>query len=110
MIHSTTILAVRHRDHAVLAGDGQVTFGQTVVKQSAKKIRRLYNDGLSEGDLAVTGEHGVDKPSSNKARRRSAASTTTGFSPALPAPRPTRSRCSRASSRSSNSSAGISNA
>ena len=33
MIHSTTILAVRHRDRAVLAGDGQVTFGQTVVKQ-----------------------------------------------------------------------------
>ena len=33
MFHSTTILAVRHRDRAVLAGDGQVTFGQTVVKQ-----------------------------------------------------------------------------
>ena len=43
MFHATTILAVRHRDHAVLAGDGQVTLGQTVVKQSAKKIRRLYN-------------------------------------------------------------------
>ena len=42
--HSTTILAVRHRDRAVLAGDGQVTFGQTVVKQTAQKIRRLYND------------------------------------------------------------------
>src|SRR5438128_7549057 len=49
MIHSTTILAVRHRDHAVLAGDGQVTFGQTVVKQSAKKIRRLYNDRILAG-------------------------------------------------------------
>ena len=44
MIHSTTILAVRHRDRAVIAGDGQVTFGQTVVKQRAKKIRRLYNE------------------------------------------------------------------
>jgi ATP-dependent HslUV protease subunit HslV len=40
-IHSTTILAVRHRDRAVLAGDGQVTFGQTVVKHGARKIRRL---------------------------------------------------------------------
>ncbi len=47
--HSTTILAVRHRDRAVLAGDGQVTFGQTVVKQTAKKIRRLYNDKILAG-------------------------------------------------------------
>src|SRR5213592_1820116 len=46
---STTILAVRHRDRAVLAGDGQVTLGQTVVKQSAKKIRRLYNDRILAG-------------------------------------------------------------
>ena len=49
MIHSTTILAVRHRDRAVIAGDGQVTFGQTVVKVSAKKIRRLYNDRILAG-------------------------------------------------------------
>ena len=49
MIHSTTILALRHRDRAVLAGDGQVTFGDTIVKQSAKKIRRLYNDKILAG-------------------------------------------------------------
>jgi len=49
MFHSTTILAVRHRDHAVLAGDGQVTLGDTVVKQGAKKIRRLYNDQILAG-------------------------------------------------------------
>jgi ATP-dependent HslUV protease subunit HslV len=49
MIHATTILAVRHRDRAVLAGDGQVTFGQTVVKQRARKIRRLYNDRILAG-------------------------------------------------------------
>jgi ATP-dependent HslUV protease subunit HslV len=49
MFHSTTILAVRHRDRAVLAGDGQVTFGPTVVKQSARKIRRLYNDRILAG-------------------------------------------------------------
>jgi ATP-dependent HslUV protease, peptidase subunit HslV len=49
MTHSTTILAVRHRDHAVMAGDGQVTFGQTVVKQTARKIRRLYNDRILAG-------------------------------------------------------------
>ena len=47
--HSTTILAVRHHDRAVMAGDGQVTFGQTVVKQSARKIRRLYNDRILAG-------------------------------------------------------------
>jgi len=49
MFKSTTILAVRHRDHAVLAGDGQVTLGQTVLKQSARKIRRLYNDRILAG-------------------------------------------------------------
>jgi ATP-dependent HslUV protease, peptidase subunit HslV len=49
MIHSTTILAVRHRDRSVLAGDGQVTFGATVVKQGARKIRRLYNDRILAG-------------------------------------------------------------
>ncbi len=49
MFHSTTILAVRHRDRAVLAGDGQVTFGNTVVKQGARKIRRLYNDRILAG-------------------------------------------------------------
>src|SRR5580765_6202979 len=49
MIHSTTILSVRHRDRAVIAGDGQVTFGQTVVKQTARKIRRLYNDRILAG-------------------------------------------------------------
>jgi ATP-dependent HslUV protease subunit HslV len=49
MIRSTTILAVRHGGRAVLAGDGQVTLGQTVVKQSARKIRRLYNDRILAG-------------------------------------------------------------
>ena len=49
MFHSTTILAVRHRDRAVLAGDGQVTLGQTIVKHTARKIRRLYNDRILAG-------------------------------------------------------------
>ena len=49
VVHATTILAVRHGDRTVLAGDGQVTFGQTVLKQSAKKIRRLYNDSILAG-------------------------------------------------------------
>jgi len=49
MMHATTILAVRHRDRAVLAGDGQVTLGATVVKRGARKIRRLYNDSVLAG-------------------------------------------------------------
>ena len=49
MIHSTTILAVRLRDRAVLAGDGQVTLGDRVVKQSARKIRRLFGDRVLAG-------------------------------------------------------------
>ncbi|HEX7796727.1 MAG TPA: ATP-dependent protease subunit HslV [Vicinamibacterales bacterium] len=49
MFHSTTILAVRHRGRAVLAGDGQVTLGQTIVKHKARKIRRLYNDQILAG-------------------------------------------------------------
>jgi ATP-dependent HslUV protease subunit HslV len=48
-VHATTILAVRREDHAVLAGDGQVTLGNTVVKQGARKIRRLYNDNILAG-------------------------------------------------------------
>ena len=47
--HATTILAIRRDDRAVLAGDGQVTLGNTVVKQTARKIRRLYNDNILAG-------------------------------------------------------------
>src|SRR4029450_4375704 len=49
MLHATTVLAVRHRDQTVMASDGQVTFGETVVKQTARKIRKLYNDKILAG-------------------------------------------------------------
>jgi ATP-dependent HslUV protease, peptidase subunit HslV len=49
MFHSTTILAVRLNDRAVMAGDGQVTFGDTVMKHHARKIRRLYHDRILAG-------------------------------------------------------------
>jgi ATP-dependent HslUV protease subunit HslV len=49
MIHATTILAVRHQGKAVLAGDGQVTLGTVVVKHTARKIRRLYNESILAG-------------------------------------------------------------
>jgi ATP-dependent HslUV protease, peptidase subunit HslV len=49
MVHATTILAVRHKDKAVLVGDGQVTLGASIVKHGARKIRRLYNDTILAG-------------------------------------------------------------
>src|SRR5690606_4947367 len=47
--HATTILALRRDGRTVLAGDGQVTLGSIVVKQGARKIRRLYNDKVLAG-------------------------------------------------------------
>jgi ATP-dependent HslUV protease subunit HslV len=49
MLHATTVLAVRHGGQTVMASDGQVTFGDTVMKQSARKIRKLYNDRILAG-------------------------------------------------------------
>jgi ATP-dependent HslUV protease subunit HslV len=49
LIHSTTILAIRHKGKLVIASDGQVTIGNTVVKRSAKKIRRLYKNKVLAG-------------------------------------------------------------
>src|SRR5437870_5953922 len=48
-IQATTVLAVRHGGLSVMASDGQVTFGETVVKQTARKFRRLYNDRILAG-------------------------------------------------------------
>src|SRR5215468_4735481 len=48
-IHATTIICVRKKGKVALAGDGQVTLGDTVVKHGAKKIRRLYNDKIIAG-------------------------------------------------------------
>jgi ATP-dependent HslUV protease subunit HslV len=47
--HATTVLAVRHQGRVVMASDGQVTLGQTVVKHTAKKIRRLHHDRVLAG-------------------------------------------------------------
>ena len=44
-LHGTTILAVRRDDEVVIAGDGQVSFGNTVLKGTARKVRRLGKDG-----------------------------------------------------------------
>jgi len=48
-IIATTILGLRHKGQVAVAGDGQVTIGQTVMKHSATKIRRLYNGKIIAG-------------------------------------------------------------
>ena len=47
--HATTVLGVRHNGHVVLASDGQVTLGVTIVKHAARKVRRLYHDRVLAG-------------------------------------------------------------
>ncbi|HQK76906.1 MAG TPA: hypothetical protein PKZ25_11950, partial [Candidatus Hydrogenedentes bacterium] len=46
---STTILCVRHQGRVALAGDGQVSFGEQVMKHTARKVRRMYNDTVIAG-------------------------------------------------------------
>src|SRR5579871_1686036 len=55
-IRSTTILCVRRNGKVVIAGDGQVTLGQEVLKASAKKLRRLYNDKILAGFAGSTAD------------------------------------------------------
>jgi ATP-dependent HslUV protease subunit HslV len=49
MFQATTILCVRHKDKVALAGDGQITIGDIIVKQGARKIRKLFNDRIIAG-------------------------------------------------------------
>jgi ATP-dependent HslUV protease subunit HslV len=55
-IRSTTVLCVRRDGNVVMAGDGQVTLGQEVLKSSAKKLRRLYNDKILAGFAGSTAD------------------------------------------------------
>jgi len=48
-IQATTIVCVRKKNKVAIAGDGQVTLGETVIKHGARKIRRLYNDKILAG-------------------------------------------------------------
>ena len=52
----TTILAIRHKGKVVVAGDGQVTLNDTVVKHKAKKVRRLFNDRIIAGFAGTTAD------------------------------------------------------
>jgi ATP-dependent HslUV protease subunit HslV len=55
-IRSTTVLLVRRFERVALAGDGQVTLGDTVMKSKARKVRRLYNDKILAGFAGATAD------------------------------------------------------
>jgi len=55
-IHGTTVLCVRRDTKVVIAGDGQVTMGQQVMKHTARKIRRLFNDKVLAGFAGSTAD------------------------------------------------------
>jgi ATP-dependent HslUV protease subunit HslV len=55
-IRSTTVLCVRRDDHVVLAADGQVTFNHTIMKSTARKVRRLYNGSILAGFAGSTSD------------------------------------------------------
>ena len=55
-IRSTTVICVRRDDKVVMAGDGQVTLGQEVIKSTARKLRRLYNDKIVAGFAGSTAD------------------------------------------------------
>jgi ATP-dependent HslUV protease, peptidase subunit HslV len=55
-VRSTTILSVRRDGRLAMGGDGQVTMGESVVKQNARKIRRLYNDKVIAGFAGSTAD------------------------------------------------------
>ena len=56
VIRSTTILALRHKGKVVVAGDGQVSFGETVMKRGARKVRRIYNGKVLAGFAGATAD------------------------------------------------------
>ncbi|PYX01513.1 MAG: HslU--HslV peptidase proteolytic subunit [Acidobacteria bacterium] len=56
LIRSTTVLCVRRNGNVVMAGDGQVTLGEGIIKHSAKKIRRLYQDKILAGFAGSTAD------------------------------------------------------
>jgi ATP-dependent HslUV protease subunit HslV len=49
LIHATTVICVRRDDKVAMAGDGQVTVGNTIMKHGAAKVRRLYHDKILAG-------------------------------------------------------------
>ncbi|PIE56447.1 MAG: HslU--HslV peptidase proteolytic subunit [Desulfobulbus propionicus] len=55
-VRSTTIIAIRHHGQVVVAGDGQVTLGSTVMKHQAQKVRRMYKGRVITGFAGATAD------------------------------------------------------
>lgn len=55
-IRSTTVVCVKHKDKVVIGADGQVSFGNTVLKHKTKKIRRLYHNRVLAGFAGSTAD------------------------------------------------------
>lgn len=55
-MHATTILAVRHKSKAAVAGDGQVTLNNTIIKHHAKKVRKIYQGKIIVGFAGATAD------------------------------------------------------
>ena len=55
-MRGTTIIALRHQGKTVVAGDGQVTLDTTIIKHTAKKVRRIYNDRIIVGVAGATAD------------------------------------------------------
>jgi ATP-dependent HslUV protease subunit HslV len=49
MFKGTTILAIKHKDEVAISGDGQISIGDTIMKNNTKKVRKLYNDKILTG-------------------------------------------------------------
>jgi ATP-dependent HslUV protease subunit HslV len=56
VFHGTTILLVKRGNQTVIAGDGQVSLGDTIIKKNARKIRRVYNDRVLVGFAGATAD------------------------------------------------------
>ncbi|PIU32313.1 MAG: HslU--HslV peptidase proteolytic subunit, partial [Syntrophobacteraceae bacterium CG07_land_8_20_14_0_80_61_8] len=55
-MRGTTILAIHMNGQVVVAGDGQVTMGQTVMKHQARKVRKMYHDRILTGFAGATAD------------------------------------------------------
>jgi ATP-dependent HslUV protease subunit HslV len=56
VVRATTVLCLRHREQVAMAGDGQVTIGNTIVKAGARKVRKLYHDRVLAGFAGAAGD------------------------------------------------------
>ena len=56
MFKGTTILAIKHKDEVAISGDGQISMGNTIMKNNTNKLRKLYNDEVLTGFAGATAD------------------------------------------------------